>query len=107
MGYETNFELSIKSTNVDISDVLEVEIDNNEDMSWAIEVTGETANSCTWYNHEADLRNLSLKYPELVFDLYGEGEENGDRWHKYFQNGKMQVCKVIMTFPEFCKNKLQ
>lgn len=47
------------------------------------------------------MKVFSKKYPQYIFALYGEGEEAGDTWYKYFQNGKFQECRAIITFPEF------
>lgn len=49
-----------------------------------------------WYKHESDMKKFSKKYPSYVFKLNGKGEEEGDLWIKYFQNGKMQRTKVEM-----------
>jgi len=60
-----------------------------------------------WYEHEADMKKISKEYPDVIFELSGEGEESGDVWKKYFVNGKMQVCKAILVFDEFDKSKLK
>ena len=43
-----------------------------------------------WETHEADLREFSKHYDDFVITLYGQGDEAGDMWVKYFKNGKMQ-----------------
>jgi hypothetical protein len=43
---------------------------------------------CKWYDHEADMKLMSKKFPKTVFALCGFGEESGDIWVKYFRNGK-------------------
>jgi hypothetical protein len=63
--------------------------------------------SCKWYNHDIDMKNYSLQYPNVRFTLNGEGEENGDIWFKYYKNGKVQVCKAIITYDDFDETKLQ
>lgn len=42
-----------------------------------------------WYKHETDMIKHSLKYPDFIFRLQGEGESNEDWWRQYFHNGKM------------------
>lgn len=60
-----------------------------------------------WYEHEAEMRELSKQFPEVLFELHGEGEQNDDMWYKYFKNGKMQTCSVIIDFPPFDEKKLK
>jgi len=53
---------------------------------------------CKWYEHETDCLNLSRNFPTVLFTLYGDGENKGDIWLKYFYNGKVQTEKAIITF---------
>jgi hypothetical protein len=62
---------------------------------------------CKWYEHEQDMRIFSKLFPEVVFTLKGEGEEPGDLWFKYFQNGKMQKAEAIITYDPFDPKKLK
>ena len=57
--------------------------------------------SCKWYDHDKQMREISKKYPETIFILEGEGEESGDIWKKYYLNGKCQVAKAEVIIPEF------
>lgn len=60
-----------------------------------------------WYEHEKDMRAFSLKYPDILFTLRGEGEESGDIWRKYFKAGKVQVVRETLVFDEYDEKKLQ
>jgi hypothetical protein len=60
-----------------------------------------------WYEHEEHMRKISLQYPDVIFELRGEGEESGDIWVKYFVNGKMQLCAAKIVFEEFDEKKLK
>ena len=60
-----------------------------------------------WYNHENDMREISKQFPDIIFQLNGEGEESGDIWVKYFVNGKMQTASAKITFDGFDQKKLK
>ena len=60
----------------------------------------------TWYNHENDMKELSILYPEVVFKLRGFDEQSGDSWVKYFKNGKMQIGYTEIIRPPYDENKL-
>lgn len=53
----------------------------------------------TWYDYADDMRALSLKFPEMIFRVYGEGETNGDIWVHYFHNGTDQRNDAEIVFP--------
>ena len=59
-----------------------------------------------WYNWKHDMIALSKRFPNILFALHGEGEENGDLWNAYFKNGKVQICEAIITYEPFDENKL-
>lgn len=61
----------------------------------------------TWYDHEEQMKFFSLKYPDILFTLHGEGEDSGDVWMKYFKAGKMQVAKAKITFDEFDERSMK
>ena len=63
--------------------------------------------TCKWYEHEKELREISAKIPGVIITLEGKGEEQGDHWIKYFMNGKMQYCPAKVTFDDFDMDKLK
>jgi len=80
--------------------------ETNPDAKHAITDTGAINNSCTWYNHDVDMYCFSMKYPSVLFELSGEGDEASDLWKSYYKNGKTQHCKAELTFPPFDEEKL-
>lgn len=110
MGYYTSFSLKWTSDNDDeeldtaIGNVIEAHPDA---IGYALLRCGSTSESCKWYEHEEDMKTLSIRFPGVLFTLSGDGEESGDIWKKYFLDGKMQICKAILTFPEFSARLLQ
>ena len=61
---------------------------------------------CKWYNNEDDMLLLSKEFPDVLFKLHGEGQDNEDIWDKYFMNGKMQYCPAEIMYPPFDRAKL-
>jgi len=109
MGYNTTYTLRTYDSD---KDIIEISDDASEDefewLKYAIDDDGEwRVISKFWHDHETDMRKLSIKYPDIVFELYGEEEMHGDIWIKYFKNGKMQSCHAKITFDEFDEKKLR
>lgn len=52
-----------------------------------------------WYDHDLEMKAVSKVYPEFIFQLYGEGEENGDIWVKWYYKGQMQGGKAVIVRP--------
>lgn len=98
MGYYTQYSLTITP---DVPEVWEA-VYSDDVMRFALKY-GEP---CKWYEHEEDMRELSRRFPDVLFKLSGHGEKKGDIWVKYFKNGKMQVCKVRIEFEPFDESKL-
>lgn len=108
MGYYTSHELGTYDSNKDISEILTNLPDGDfEDLRFAVDDYGGCGQSCKWYDHEKDMRRLSVMFPDVTFELCGEGEEQGDSWKEYYRNGKMQRCQATITFPPFDESKLQ
>lgn len=99
MGYYTNYNIKITPD----SDEVRAYIDADDNLSYALD---EDADSCKWYNHEDDMLRLSREFPDVLFELTGEGEGAGDLWRKYFKNGKVQRCPAIITYEAFDESKL-
>ena len=124
MGYETEFSLSILvDPHKDLIDeeyigwqvVMQRLIENEAHMKLGYEVDyyedlfTEDYVSAKWGSHEDDMRVISSLFPGVLFLLTGEGEEWGDRWKKYFLNGKMHRvdARISIEYDEFDPAKLQ
>lgn len=66
---------------------------------YAVNENGDTIDQVKWYDHGSDLIEHSKKYPNLVFQLYGEGEESGDIWCDYYHNGKCTHHAAMKWIP--------
>ena len=104
MGYNTRFELSLVGSND--NSIIKDLTDSNEDANLCLLDDGTSNESGKWYDHEKDLVMFSQQHPEVLFKLSGEGSEANDLWHKYFKNGKVQVCKAVITFKDFDEKEL-
>ena len=51
-----------------------------------------------WYECEDDMVKLSRDYPELVFEVEGQGEDRDDNWRAYFANGKFYLCRGYIYY---------
>lgn len=99
MGYYTRFELAVISGGdyeTDYEEAVREQVDYNP-------FDDETK----WYDFEKDMREVSKQHPNVLLELSGEGEENGDLWKAYFKDGKMQMCKAHITYDNFDEAQLQ
>ena len=64
-----------------------------------------SSDAIKWYEHEADMLEVSRRWPGVVFTLYGIHEE-GSHFKKYFLNGKVQSAPGRLTFDDFDSTKL-
>ena len=106
MGYYTRYTLLIQSNKLNSNEIITDLRSRNEDAKDALDGYGNTNNTLKWYEHEEDMQKFSKKYPEALFVLYGEGEEAGDIWTKYFKDGKKHIAKAKIEIDEFDENKL-
>ena len=102
MGYYTMYNLS-----------------TDEDEAYAKEKYGDELGEFTgygaalfedqikWYEHEQDMRSFSKRYPDVLFQLDGKGENNDDVWTMWARNGKTYKDYVKIIYPEFNEDRLQ
>jgi hypothetical protein len=111
MGYYTYHTLSVFDKDMkyldDVTGKHEVLLNNkvfpddNDDCNYLF------SDSCKWYDCEEDMIKHSLEYPDLIFEIHGEGEESKDFWKIYVHNGKIQHSPVTIKYDEFNFNKLK
>ena len=104
MGYYTSFKFKVIEGDESLIKEFRKE---NENAKYAVDEYGDTNDSCKWYDCEKDIVSFSIKHPKIIFMLEGEGEESGDIWKLYVQDGHVQNCRAKIVFPEFDKAKLQ
>lgn len=123
MGYYTNYEIGTKDNKMytvkDIASYIkeksdkedkfypfsyEVEDYLNDEYFYDFELYSDGATK--WYHYNEEMIELSKQFPETVFYLFGEGEENGDLWYTYYKNGKSQYCPATITYETYDESKL-
>ena len=110
MGYYTKFRLRVKNADHPEFEQFERnELDANKETAsgYYIRDAYYEGFECKWYDHDREMISLSLQYPSLVFELEGDGEEQGDSWRKYYVNGLRQECRAKITYDAFDPAKLK
>lgn len=101
MGYETYYELEYStypgrhSVSEEVETQIQEYVDSNEEMQYSLGYTSK------WYEHDDDMLELSEEFPDVLFRLFGMGEESGDLWYTYYLNGKMQHTQAKITYDTF------
>ena len=54
--------------------------------------------SYKWYTHSYDMLELSKRFPDVFFELEGDGEERDDFWKEYYYNGESQFTQGEIAF---------
>lgn len=110
MGYYTDYDLNISPHGRDV--IPEDEIAELEREIALIDVF-ESGNAtdgyycnAKWYDHDDDMMRLSGRFPDILFSLHGDGENQEDMWETYYLNGRMQYCGAEITYPPFDESRL-
>lgn len=61
----------------------------------------------TWYDCDEDMCLLSSKFPDLLFELWGTGEDCDDLWKAYYCGGAKQAAPAKISYDEFDPTKLE
>ena len=103
MGYYTRYELVPLDSVLDVKDIIE----KIREVRGADDEVAETLEyvlnegSTKWYEHDEDMKAVSLLFPGVLFELSGEGEESGDLWRTYYKDGKMQHSPANTSYPPY------
>lgn len=54
--------------------------------------------SMKWYDWEHDMQALAFLFPDIVFCLWGEGEERDDNWRFYIKGDKAVLQHGVIVF---------
>lgn len=93
MGYYTYFTINkIKGSDKDFDNLLK-DIDEETGLRFSEDTTQEAK----WGDYEEDCLKLSKKYPDLIFQIDGDGENSDDLWAERFHNGDCE--STHMEYP--------
>lgn len=114
MGYYTAYYLTATYESNDgvFPEKLEAEIErmnvfSEKDFDYAPNVKAWYAPEEKWYDCEIDMIKLSKRFPDVFFELSGDGEESDDFWKAYFKNGMEQFAPGEITYEPFSPDKLK
>ena len=104
MGYYTSYSLSIEEGDqrnlreaikrLGMEDCISTE-------------SGDSLDSCKWYDHTDDTIEMSKFFPGTLFCLSGIGEEFGDWWKLYAKNGKGYKQFAEVKYLPYDESKLK
>lgn len=99
MGYYTKFEMNFTG-NVAEKDIIAAlkEINPNYFDYDADHLDTLFEEEMKWYDATSDMIKLSERFPNVLFELSGEGEEHDDIWREYYHNGVYQHCQGRIVF---------
>lgn len=62
---------------------------------------------CKWYDWKEDMEDFSLKFPDFLFIVTGNGDSNNDLWKAYFYAGKCIYIPAVITYRTPDKDELK
>lgn len=119
LNYYDYFCLSLQDGSVDFQEIADLitrknpqlELSDFEFVMMPYEVNQPRNVSCIqghnipWNNHDKDMVDISLLYPDIVFKLHGESSD--DKWEAYYKNGSYQFCFAQTIYPPYDLEKLE
>jgi hypothetical protein len=97
MGYYTWYTLDIiKDPDNQVEDFYE---EFDEKTGLLFDFSNYNGTEAKWYNWESDMKELSKKFPKMMFRLDGTGEAQFDVWDCHFCNGR-SYYREIQTYWE-------
>lgn len=110
MGYETKYKLKLKNSSGE--GLLKSDPDRYDNVMAGLDEINmghllDEPYCAKWYGYKEDMLKISTKYPDVIFELSGVGENDGDMWCKYFLNGKYQEVMAQITYAPFDEKLLK
>jgi hypothetical protein len=102
MGYYTQYDLKISyldNANQGLEIAKYLDLHDYEFCDDGVTLTNYFESK--WYYWKEDCTRASLKYPKVLIEIEGVGEESDDRWKARVQNGLCEVVHAKIVFPDF------
>lgn len=102
MGYYTHFDVTVSNLDnanqgIKVADMLDMSDYEFSDDGTIMEFYYDGK----WYDWKEDCTRVSLKYPKILFEIEGKGEESGDIWKARVRNGLAEVVEAKIVFEPF------
>lgn len=101
MGYYTDYELTAEKWcgSNETRRLTEEELEKIAEEVEKLEVFESQSynvwwGNAKWYESQSDMMLLSSRCTDVLFTLYGQGEDRDDEWYAYYLNGQEQLAPV-------------
>ena len=97
MGYHTDYTITVhNATQQQMKEIDSILTDCGLDKSSTFEyyIYGSK-----WYSWDEDLKSISEEFPNIYFEIYGDGEESDDNWQAIVCNGEAVAVQAELVYP--------
>jgi len=103
MGYYTDFTLTAEAHDPAIACEAIMDFAEHSNYSWDIANNEATLHDAKFYDWVEKLEQASKRFPQVLFRLDGNGEENGDIWAAFAHNGVSEraEAKIVIEEPSW------
>lgn len=105
MGYHTYFTLSVIGANRTDQERIREMLANLGVLGYALQEESGTEygakDPVKWSGCDGDMLEVSREFPQVLFSIHGEGDNNGDIWESHYLGGKTYTQPAIITIPPF------
>lgn len=102
MGYYTDFKVETSCDDDNFKNEIYARLDaiSEYEFEWSVGDKYACLFDSKWYTSDADMKQLSSEYPDILFTVYGDGEDSGDLWVAYYKTGKgTDYLKPAIVYP--------
>lgn len=103
MGYRTNFSIYVLAPQEDREAILD---DIQKTSGYTPEERDDDAGfayigDASWCNRDRDLKTVSLRHPEAIIEVQGEGDDRDDTWSARYRAGEKEEHEMEHILPPF------
>lgn len=100
MGYYTCYSLELENASETDRDGVVAKLKELDVIGYALDEDLGFYDSAKWYDHDADMIEVSVAFPHVHFILSGEGEDREDTWECHYLNGMFQELHPTLLWPK-------